>query len=191
MQRYYDYRLVLLFMVLFLVCFALSLLRSRVSQTPLLVGWNKFWEGATPLQYIVLFFEVFLAWVTVAFLCTDDKTVVSNAEKDYSCDLWVAALTGLPLCINCVSVLSIWAYYSIFMLVTAELIGKKTGFAYPIGKGMLKSVYTESADMTIRTRLGAEYRFRHHSGFWISCIVLIILFVLTVVSFIKAYNQVS
>ena len=74
------------------------------------------------------------------------------------------------------------------MLVTAWLIGKKTGFAYPVGKGMLKSVYIKTADMTVRTRLGAENRFRHHSGFWISCLALVVLFILTVVFFIKAYK---
>ena len=76
------------------------------------------------------------------------------------------------------------------MLVTAWLIGKKIGFAYPIGKGMLKGVYRETADMTVKTRLGAEYRFRHHSGFWLCCVALVVLFVLSIVFFIKAYHQV-
>ena len=128
-----------------------------------------------------------MAWVAAGLLCADDKT---DADKDYSSALWTAALTGLPLCVNCVSDLSVWAYYSVFMLVTAWLIGKEIGFAYPVGNRMLKSVYNDTADMTVRTKMGAEYRFRHHSGFWISCIALAILFILSVVFFIKAYHQV-
>lgn len=191
-QRYYDYRLVLLFVVLFAVFFTLSYLRSRLLHTPLLTGWKAFWDAPkstlTSLQYCLLFFEVLLAWVSAAFLCTDDKAAAdTDADKDYSSALWTSALTGLPLCINCVSDLSIWAYYSVFMLVTAWLIGKKTGFAHPVGKGMFKSVYNETADITVRTRLGAESRFRRHSGFWISCLALVALFILTVVFFIKAY----
>lgn len=126
--------------------------------------------------------------MSAAFLCTDDKAAAdTDADKDYSSALWTSALTGLPLCINCVSDLSIWAYYSVFMLVTAWLIGMKIGFAYPIGKGMLKSVYNGTADMTVRTRLGADVRLRHHSGFWISCLALVVLFILSLVFFIKAY----
>lgn len=115
---------------------------------------------------------------------------MGDVDKDYSSALWTSALTGLPLGINCVSDLSVWAYYSVFMLVTAWLIGKEIGFAYPVGNRMLKSVYNETADMNVRTKMGAEYRFRHHSGFWISCIALAILFILSVVFFIKAYHQV-
>jgi len=192
-KRYYDYRLVVLFVALFLVCFALSYLKSRTLQAPLLTDWKAFWDGGTALQYALLSFDVFLAWVAAGYLCTDDKAAAkkdSEAEKDYSSDLWTAALTGLPLCINCVSDLSIWAYYSVFMLVTAGLIGKYIGFAYPVGKSQLKSVYNELADITVRTRMGAEYRFHRHSGFWISCFVLLLLFILTVVFFIKAYNRV-
>ena len=183
-KRYYDYRLVLLFVVLFAVYFTLSYLRSRYLQTPLLVEWKAFWNAPnsplTSFQYCLLFFEVLLAWVTASFLCTDDKSPANSS------DLWTAALTGLPLCINCVSALSIWTLYSVFMLTTGWLIGKRIGFAYPFGKGMLKSVYNESADITVRTRLGSEYRFRQHSGFWISCIGLVVLFILSIFFFIKA-----
>ena len=193
-KRHYDHRIVLLFVVLFAVCFALSYLRSRFFHTPLFVSWNAFWSAPksplTSLQYSLLSFEVLLAWVSAAFLCAEDKSVSAkdpNAETDHSSDLWTVALTGLPLCINCVSDLSIWAYYSVFMLVTAWLIGKKTSFAHPVGKGMFKSVYNETADITVRTRLGAESRFRRHSGFWISCLALVVLFILTVIFFIKAY----
>ena len=190
-QRYYDYRLVLLFVVLSAVFFALSYFRSRLFHTPLLTGWKAFWEAPkstlTSLQYCLLFFEVLLAWVSATFLCADDKTAADTPDKDYSSSLWTSALTGLPLCINCVSDLSIWAYYSVFMLVTAWLIGTKIGFAYPLGKGMLKSVYNGTADMTVRTRLGTDLRLRHHSGFWISCLALVILFILSLVFFIKAY----
>ena len=192
-KRSSDYRLVLLFVCLFAVFFALSYLRSRLLHTPLLGGWKAFWDAPqstlTSLNYCVVFFEVLLAWVSAGVLCADDKAA-GDIDKDYSSDLWTAALTGLPLCINCVSNLSIWAYYSVFMLVTAWLIGKEIGFAYPVGNRMLKSVYNETADMNVRTKMGAEYRFRHHSGFWISCIALAILFILSVVFFIKAYHQV-
>jgi hypothetical protein len=190
-RRYYDYRLVPLFVALFAVCFALSYLRSRTFHTPLLVGWKAFWDAPkntlTSFNYCLVFFEVLLAWVAAGVLCADDKT---DADKDYSSALWTAALTGLPLCANCVSDLSVWGYYAVFMLVTAWLIGKKIGFAYPVGNRMLKSVYDETADMTVKTRLGAEYRFRHHSGFWVSCLALALLFILSVVFFIKAYHQV-
>ena len=190
-RRYYDYRLVPLFVALFAVCFALSYFRSRTLHAPLLVGWKAFWDAPkntlTSFNYCLVFFEVLLAWVAASVLCADDKT---DADKDYSSALWTAALTGLPLCVNCVSDLSVWAYYSVFMLVTAWLIGKKIGFAYPVGNRMLKSVYDETADMTVKTRLGAEYRFRHHSGFWVSCLALALLFILSVVFFIKAYHQV-
>ena len=192
-KRYYDYRLVLLFVGLFTVFFALSYLRSRLLHTPLLVGWKAFWNAPqgtlTSLNYCLIFFEVLLTWAAAGVLCADDKAV-GDIDKDYSSALWASALTGLPLCINCVSDLSVWAYYSVFMLVTAWLIGKEIGFAYPIGNRMLKSVYHDTADMTVRTRTGAEYRFRNHSGFWISCIALAILFILSVVFFIKAYHQV-
>lgn len=190
-SRYYDFRLLLLFVGLFAICFALSYLRSRTLHTPLLVGWKAFWDAPkntlTSFNYCLVFFEVLMAWMAAGLLCADDKT---DADKDYSSALWTAALTGLPLCVNCVSDLSVWAYYSVFMLVTAWLIGKKIGFAYPIGKGMLKGVYRETADMTVKTRLGAEYRFRHHSGFWLCCVALVVLFVLSIVFFIKACHQV-
>lgn len=192
-KRYYDYRLVLLFVGLFAVFFALSYLRSRLLHTPLLVGWKAFWDASqstlTSLNYCLVFFEVLLTWAAAGSLCADDKAV-GDVDKDYSSALWTSALTGLPLGINCVSDLSVWAYYSVFMLVTAWLIGKEIGFAYPVGNRMLKSVYNETADMNVRTKMGAEYRFRHHSGFWISCIALAILFILSVVFFIKAYHQV-
>ena len=192
-KRYYDYRLVLLFVGLFTVFFALSSLRSRLLHTPLLVGWKAFWNAPqgtlTSLNYCLVFFEVLLTWAAAGVLCADDKAV-GDIDKDYSSALWASALTGLPLCINCVSDLSVWAYYSVIMLVTAWLVGKEIGFAYPIGNRMLKSVYHDTADMTVRTRTGAEYRFRNHSGFWISCIALAILFILSVVFFIKAYHQV-
>ena len=178
-------------MGLFAIYFALSYLRSRTLHTPLLVGWKAFWDAPkntlTSFNYCLVFFEVLMAWMAAGLLCADDKT---DADKDYSSALWTTALTGLPLCVNCVSDLSVWAYYSVFMLVTAWLIGKKIGFAYPIGKGMLKGVYRETADMTVKTRLGAEYRFRHHSGFWVCCVALVVLFVLSIVFFIKAYHQV-
>lgn len=192
-KRYYDYRLVLLFVCLFAVFFALSYLRSRLLHRPLLVGWKAFWDAPqstlTSLNYCLVFFEVLLTWAAAGVLCADDKAV-GDVDKDYSSALWTSALTGLPLGINCVSDLSVWAYYSVFMLVTAWLIGKEIGFAYPVGNRMLKSVYNDTADMTVRTKMGAEYRFRHHSGFWISCIALAILFILSVVFFIKAYHQV-
>jgi hypothetical protein len=192
-KRYYDYRLVLLFVCLFAVFFALSYLRNRLLHTPLLVGWKAFWDAPqstlTSLNYCLVFFEVLLTWAAAGVLCADDKAV-GDVDKDYSSALWTSALTGLPLGINCVSDLSVWAYYSVFMLVTAWLIGKEIGFAYPVGNRMLKSVYNETADMNVRTKMGAEYRFRHHSGFWISCIALSILFILSVVFFIKAYHQV-
>ena len=115
-KRHYDYRLVLLFVILFAVCFALSYLRSCLFHTPLLVDWKSFWSAPksslTSLQYSLLSFEVLLAWVSAAFLCAEDKSVSAkdpNAEIDHSSDLWTVALTGLPLCINCVSDLSIWA----------------------------------------------------------------------------------
>ena len=192
-KRYYDYRLVLLFVGLLAVFFALSYLRSRLLHAPLPVGWKTFWDAPqstlTSLNYCVVFFEVLLAWVSAGVLCADDKAA-GDIDKDYSSALWTAALTGLPLCINCVSDLSIWAYYSVFMLVTAWLIGKKIGFAHPVGNRMLKGVFDETADMTVRTRLGAEYRFRHHSGFWLCCVALVVLLVLSIVFFIKAYHQV-
>ena len=192
-KRYYDYRLVLLFVGLFTVFFALSSLRSRLLHTPLLVGWKAFWNAPqgtlTSLNYCLVFFEVLLTWAAAGVLCADDKAV-GDIDKDYSSALWASALTGLPLCINCVSDLSVWAYYSVIMLVTAWLVGKEIGFAYPIGNRMLKSVYNETADMTVRTRMGIEYRLRHHSGFWICCVALVILFVLSIVFFIKAYHQV-
>ena len=192
-KRYYDYRLVLLFVGLFAVFFAPSYLRSRLLHTALLVGWKAFWDASqstlTSLNYCLVFFEVLLTWAAAGSLCADDKAV-GDVDKDYSSALWTSALTGLPIGINCVSDLSVWAYYSVFMLVTAWLIGKEIGFSYPVGNRMLKSVYNETADMNVRTKMGAEYRFRHHSGFWISCIALAILFILSVVFFIKAYHQV-
>ena len=192
-RRYYDYRLVLLFVGLFAVYFALSYLRSRLLHTPLLVGWKAFWNASkgtlTSLNYCLVFFEVFLAWAIAGYLGVDDKTD-DDVDKDYSSALWTAALTGLPLCINCVSDLSIWAYYSVFMLVTAWLIGKKIGFAYPIGTDMLKRVYNTTEDMTVKTRMGTTLRFRHHSGYWLSALVMVFLFILCIVLFIKAYQQV-
>ena len=129
-KRYYDYRLVLLFVCLFAVFFALSYLRSRLLHTPLLGGWKVFWDAPqstlTSLNYCLVFFEVLLTWAAAGVLCADDKAV-GDVDKDYSSALWTSALTGLPLGINCVSDLSVWAYYSVFMLVTAWLIGKEIG----------------------------------------------------------------
>jgi hypothetical protein len=118
--------------------FALSYLRSRLLHTPLLGGWKAFWDAPqstlTSLNYCLVFFEVLLTWAAAGVLCADDKAV-GDVDKDYSSALWTSALTGLPLGINCVSDLSVWAYYSVFMLVTAWLIGKKSALPIPSETG--------------------------------------------------------
>ena len=194
-KRYYDYRLIYAFCILFIFHLALCFLFSRIFHTPLMmeyvqVGPNQ-WKPSRAfdgpyldgLRMSLSFFEFFISLFFAGALCIHARY---STDVDFLYVLWVVGLAGLPLCINYMSNLRTWAIYSAIMLVTAWIMGKKVGFSLPIGKELRNSVYDEGTDLYVDVRRFGNFYLPGRSSLWIISIFLVGLFGLTMALFIAA-----
>jgi len=199
-KRYYDYRLVYLFVGLFLLSFLLNVIISCVFKAPVLAEWIQVGPNTwrmdwgvevghhySSLRISLCFFELFLGWAIAALLCT--------GKEEYEGDvnflgLWVASLIGIPVIINFVSNLWIWMGYSLLMLVLGFVAGKRNGFALPLEiKILWQSVVEESTNLNVENRYGNFY-FPGKRSLWIFGCSILGLLILSITFFMAAYNSI-
>lgn len=199
-KRYYDYRLVYLFVGLFLLSFLFNVIISCVFKAPVLAEWIQVGPNTwrmdwgvevghyySSLRISLCFFELFLGWAIAALLCT--------GKEEYKGDvnflgLWVASLIGIPVIINFVSNLWIWMGYSLLMLVLGFVAGKRNGFALPLETKILwQSVVEESTNLNVENRYGNFY-FPGKRSLWIFGCSILGLLILSITFFMAAYNSI-
>ncbi len=190
-DRYYDNRLVWIFICLFVFYFGLNYVVSNTFHTPLLVKWvevgPKQWklssefQGLSSLRSSLFFFELFFGWFIAALFCGGAEETEGNYVG-----WWVFFLVGLPVLFIFVSSLWIWIAYALIMILSGWILGKKTGFILPIGKEVLSSFKEEANNIDVVVpRLGLLH-FRGNSALYVIAAGIIIPFAFSVYFFIAA-----
>lgn len=190
-DRYYDNRLVMIFICLFVFFFGLNYVVSTTFHTPLLVRWvevgpghwklSSEFQGLSSLRASLFFFELFFGWIIAALFCGGDEETEGNYVF-----WWVLFLVGLPVLFLFVSSLWIWIAYALIMILSGWILGKKTGFMLPIGKEMLSSFKEEAHNIdVVSPRLG-HLHFHGYSALYLIAAGIIIPFAFSVYFFIAA-----
>ena len=137
--RYYDIRLIWMYLCLFAFYVALNTTVGITFNTPVIAEWIEVRPGAWSLsneihgllniRISLCFFELSLGCIIAALFCGGQEETKGNYVG-----VWVFFLMGLPVIVNLVSNLWIWIIYSLAMITSGWILGKKTGFVLPIKK---------------------------------------------------------
>ena len=191
-QRYYDIRLVLMYICLMAFYVGLNGIVSLTLNTPLMAEWVEgrpgAWslsseiEGLLSLRVSLWFFELGFGCLIASLLCGGEEETQGNHVFE-----WVCLLMGLPVIVNFVSSLWIWIIYSLIMILWGWRLGKKTGFVLPIDlKEIFQSAKDELHNLEVpHYRLG-HLKFRGYSGIIIISAGLIIPLGVAVYYYISA-----
>lgn len=122
------------------------------------------------LRCSLFFFEMIFGCVIAALFCGGQE----DTEGNYV-GAWVCFLMGLPAIINFVSNLWIWIIYSLTMIISGWILGKKTGFVLPISKEhIIGSFREEIYDLVVPSSKLGRLQFRGNSAIIIIIAALVI-----------------
>lgn len=190
--RYYDIRLVWMYLCLLAFYVALNYIVGVTFNAPVIAEWIEVkpgsWNLSNDIQEFVRirislhFFELSLGCIIAALFCGGQEETKGNYVG-----VWVFFLMGLPVIVNFVSSLWIWIIYSLTMIISGWILGKKTGFVLPIDlKEIFQSAKDELHNLEVpHYRLG-HLKFRGYSGLIIIAAGLIIPLGVAVYYYISA-----
>jgi hypothetical protein len=177
--RYYDIRLVLMYVCLLAFYIGLNCIISMTLHTPVIAEWIEvrpgFWnlsneiKGLLSLRTSLCFFELNFGCLIAALLCGGKEESEGNPIF-----WWVFFFFGLPVIVNFVSDLWIWITYTLGMILSGWLIGKKTGFVLPIGKEIWTNFKEEINGLVVVSRKLGRLHFRGNSAIIIIVAALLI-----------------
>lgn len=179
-ERYHDIRLVLIYICLSAFYFGLNYIISITLNIPVIAGWTETQSGSwslsteipdfTSLRISLCFFELNFGCIVAALFCGGQEETEGNHV-----DLWVLLLMGLPVIVNLVSNLWVWAIYSLIMITSGWILGKKTGFVLPISKEpIIRSFREELYNLVVPSFKLGRLQFRGYSAIIIIAAALII-----------------
>lgn len=178
--RYYDIRLIWIYLCLLAFYVGLNYIVSITLNTSVLADWIEVgpgtWtlsteiKGLFSLRCSLFFFELSLGGFIAALFCGGQEETEGNYVG-----AWVCFLMGLPVIVNFVPNLWIWFIYSLAMIVSGWILGKKTGFVLPISKGPIIRSFREEIDSLVvpSSKLG-RLKFRGNSAIIIIVAALVI-----------------
>ena len=179
-HRYYDIRLVLMYICLMAFYVGLNGIVSLTLNTPLMAEWIEVrpgaWslsseiEGLLSLRASLWFFELGFGCLIASLLCGGQEETKGNHVFE-----WVCLLMGLPMIVNFVSSLWIWIIYSLIMILWGWRLGKKTGFVLPISKEhIIGSFREEIYNLVVPSSKLGRLQFRGNSAIIIIVAALVI-----------------
>jgi hypothetical protein len=116
------------------------------------------------------FFELSLGCIIAALFCGGQEETKGNYVG-----VWVFFLMGLPVIVNFVSSLWIWIIYSLTMIISGWILGKKTGFVLPISKEhIIGSFREEIYNLVVPSSKLGRLQFRGNSAIIIIVAALVI-----------------
>ena len=168
--RYYDIRLVWMYLCLLAFYVALNYIVGITFNVPVIAEWIEVkpgsWNLSTDIQEIVRirislhFFELSLGCIIAALFCGGQEETKGNYVG-----VWVFFLMGLPVIVNFVSNLWIWIAYSFAMILSGWILGKKTGFVLPIDKeAIIESFKEELHNLVVPSSTLGRLQFRGNSA---------------------------
>jgi hypothetical protein len=168
--RYYDIRLVWMYLCLLAFYVALNYIVGVTFNAPVIAEWIEVkpgsWNLSNDIQEFVRirislhFFELSLGCIIAALFCGGQEETKGNYVG-----VWVFFLMGLPVIVNFVSSLWIWIIYSLTMIISGWILGKKTGFVLPISKEhIIGSFREEIYNLVVPSSKLGRLQFRGNSA---------------------------
>ena len=178
--RYYDTRLVWMYLCLLAFYVALNYIAGITFNTPVIAEWIEVRPGAWTIsaethellniRISLCFFELSLGCLIAALFCGGQEETKGNYVG-----VWVFFLMGLPVIVNFVSNLWIWIIYSLAMITSGWILGKITGFVLPIDKmRIIESFREESHNLVVPSSKLGRLVFRGNSAIIIIIVALVI-----------------
>lgn len=178
--RYYDIRLVWMYLCLLAFYVALNYIVGVTFNAPVIAEWIEVkpgsWNLSNDIQEFVRirislhFFELSLGCIIAALFCGGQEETKGNYVG-----VWVFFLMGLPVIVNFVSSLWIWIIYSLTMIISGWILGKKTGFVLPISKEhIIGSFREEIYNLVVPSSKLGRLQFRGNSAIIIIVAALLI-----------------
>ena len=178
--RYYDIRLIWIYLCLLGFYVGLNYIVSITLNTSVLADWIEVRPGTwtlsteiknlSSLRWSLFFFELHFSCVIAALFCGGQEETEGNYVG-----VWVCFLMGLPAIVNFVSNLWIWIIYSLTMIISGWILGKKTGFALPISKEhIIGSFREEIYNLVVPSSKLGRLQFRGNSAIIIIVAALVI-----------------
>ena len=191
-QRYYDIRLVLMFIGLLAFYVGINYIISITLNVPILAEWRQVgprsWALSDELQIVfstrvcLYFFEMLFGWFTAALLCGGEEETEGN-----NVFWWVSSLCILPIIVNFVPNLGLWIAYTLVMIVSGWILGKNTGFILPLkAKAILKSIIDEGTDMKVNHPKYGNFSFPGKSSLIFYTVGMMIPFGLALYCYLSA-----
>ncbi|MBE6333094.1 MAG: hypothetical protein E7070_12515 [Bacteroidales bacterium] len=201
--RYYDLRLVWLFLLLAGLVLSVRAVICKHFHIPFLneidpnspngkefVGHGLLSEEYREMELWVMLLEALFSVTMAGIFVQMPKN--KNCRNDGSetdsllIEIWKFGSLIFPIIITNRTT-AWWIGYGVVMLILAFVIGRYKGFALPLFKDLGKNLWNGSNNVTVHnTRMGSVY-FPGHSVVWVSIIGLVIFVILTIYSFHKAW----
>lgn len=179
-ERYHDIRLVWMYICLLAFYVGLNWIVNLTLDIPVIAEWIEVrpgsWSLSTEIQGIVslraslYFFELGFGCLIAALLCGGQEETEGNYVG-----LWVFFLMGLPVIVNFVSNLWIWITYSLAMILSGWILGRRSGFVLPVRKEAIWGSFREEiTNLVVPSSKLGHLQFRSKSAIIIIAAGLII-----------------